>query len=295
MDWHLEDIGSYERLERLKGYPTHSHFCRDFYRVIHRRIIALKDPHEALSRLFNDFLESQIHYHEGLERRQISDENFDERLTEAVPVLTRRMAAVKRLLERMDVAGEAQVDRLIPLRLMRAECHYQINETEQVIEDLEAAHSLGCHESIVQFALGYNVYAAALEECADYDPEQNLFRVRDFERFQEACFRAARSFERALSGSSFDVQIFWWLGMVLEAAGDHRRAHSAYRQVSATAPGAIQEEARRRIARLLPAVPDASGQEEQSRLAELPAITERESDSLLEGVETVGDLLKKIE
>jgi len=295
MDWQPHDTAAFERLERLKDCDTFSTFCRDFYRLIHRRIVSLKVPHEDLSTLFTDFLDIQVSYHEGLQHKGISDNNFETRIADALPILARRLAEVRQFLKQLDVPEEQSAEVLIPLRLMRAECYYQMNQTGRVIEELEAAIARGCADALVQFALGYNVYAAALEAYAHFDAKRKVYFVQEYDRFQEACRRAARSFEQGLTGTNFDAQLFWWLGLVLEAAGDHRRARAAYRQVAMMAHHPFQEEARRRLSHLHPSAPEVASPEEQSRLAHLPAIGDQEAKHLLEGVETVSDLLDRLQ
>ena len=163
MHWEPHDTAAFDRLERLKVYSTFSTFCRDFYRLIHKRIASLKVPHEDLSHLFTDFLDIQVSYHEELRQKGISDENFGEKIADAIPILAHRLVEIESLLGRLDIPGAMGSESLIPLRLMRAECHYQMNRTGRVIEELEATIDRGCADALVRFALGYHVYAAALE------------------------------------------------------------------------------------------------------------------------------------
>ena len=61
----------------------------------------------------------------------------------------------------MEVAAAGQE---LVRELLLAECNYHLGRTEEVVRELRRAVRIGCDHPLVHFALGYNLYAGAVQQ-----------------------------------------------------------------------------------------------------------------------------------
>jgi len=226
------DQGIRSRLDELDDLETVTDFCRSFYDLMAHLLEAV-EPEETVRLALAGLLEVELRYHQQLyqlaQRQSLSVED----LQAAGERHHIGLESVRDFASRLDEPeGAGQVLRA----LVMAECSYHLGRTDEVVEALEQATDLGMEHPLVQFALGYNQYALALETCTHPTGRDDEVVLHDPEGFQLLCLRAVAALEKGLSGGDLDRQLYWWMGAVLTAAGLTEAARDAYDR-SASADG----------------------------------------------------------
>lgn len=219
------DLGEiYEGLERMAGYETISAFSLAYYELIADYLASEGRGAQRLRVCFLEFMEILERYHRALEGLAAADEVTWGNMRSATE---KRDIALRVLLEQLGTevaAGGAEVGRL----LLVAECQYQIGAVASVVDRLEAAVEMGADHPLVLFALGYNRYALAMRAFTRYSSVDGQREIADADRFRLACLSAVSAFQDALTGTSFDGHLHWWIGSVLSAAGFADAAQASF-------------------------------------------------------------------
>jgi len=227
---HNRDQTIEDQLSQLAQMDTVSPFCQVFYRLIAQYVSRAGEPATGIGNLFAGFLSREVWYHEQIDRAgaqgQLSPGDH-------------RSLADKRRIGLELLAEEAETTRCgspqeeIGRQLVLAECYYHTAQTAKVVAHLEAAAYRDSHQSLIQFALGYNRYILALEAFvrSTADPGKRL--ITDYISFQRVCLQAAAAFERVLSGRQSDRHVYEWIGRVLATAGFQEAAQQAFVQAEA--------------------------------------------------------------
>ena len=160
--------------------------------------------------------------------------------------------------------------------MLLAECNYHLGRTSQVVRELRRAVRLGCDHPLVHFALGYNLYAAAVQTLTRAGDEKGAVTVKDPAAFRRACHQAICAFEQGLGHDDFDGQIYWWMGLIWESLGERDCACGAFQRAMEADPDNFAEPVIEKL-RLLEgqALPPRSA-EEIERLSRLGPITDEE-------------------
>jgi len=284
------------KLEELEGFDSYSPFCRAFYRLIYR-ILSESDERDAnVERLFAEFLDIEARRHRG-----ISDagEGGEIRLLDLLKIANRTREEIETFRRKLpDTISARSKSMEVVEHLLRAECHYYLGETEEVVRNLNEAAACGCRDPIIYLALGFNLYCLAVKETTVDGPEVNQRRIVDPEGFAERCHKAVEAFEQGLSGANvpFDAQLYWWIGCVSEMIGEKDEARRAFQAAVEIDPAVFGEEAGKKLADLAPSSADAVSDEEKIRLACLPAFTEEDmkrASRWLRRARTLDDLLRE--
>jgi tetratricopeptide (TPR) repeat protein len=273
----MEDSGRYvainATLRRLEQYSTLSPFCRAFYRLIYELLGAPEMDSGKLRQVFHLFLRCECRRHQAV-CRLVKDGGLDLvtiiRSGRRTHDLLERLAGLLRQME----FGAPQQERV--RQLLLAECNYHLGHTSQVVSDLRRAVRLGCDHPLVHFALGYNLYAGAVQRFTRAGDRKGTVAVKDPAAFQRACRQAISAFEQGLGRDDYDGQIYWWMGLIWEILGERGAACGAFRRAMETDPDTFAEPSLEKL-RLLEAqeLPSRSA-EEIERLSKLGPITDEE-------------------
>ncbi|MEN6547569.1 MAG: hypothetical protein ABFE07_16160 [Armatimonadia bacterium] len=227
------DQGIRSRLEELEDLDTVTDFCRSFYGLMADLLISL-EPEETVRLALAGLLEVELRYHQQLRQLAERDALSIDDLQAAGERHRIGLESVREFagrLEEPEVLGGA-------LRsLVIAECSYHLGRTDEVVEALEQATEIGLEHPLVQFALGYNRYALALETCTHPTGRDDEVVLHDPAGFQLLCLRAVAALEEGLSGGELDAQLYWWMGAVLTAAGLTEAARDAYDRSASAGEG----------------------------------------------------------
>ncbi|MEI6501050.1 MAG: hypothetical protein WCP21_08485 [Armatimonadota bacterium] len=112
--------------------------------------------------------------------------------------------------------------------LVVAECCYHLRRTDEVVAALEQVVSLGVCQPLVQFALGYNRYMQALEDFTRPGENEGELTINNPLGFRLQCLQAVAALEDGVGDEHFDAQLYWWMGVILEAADLTEAAQDAY-------------------------------------------------------------------
>jgi tetratricopeptide (TPR) repeat protein len=214
----------YARLDRLGEYRTISAFGLAYYEAIADYLSGEGRSAQGLRLRFAEFLEVMERYHRALEVFTVEDQVTMGNVRSAAE---RRDIGLEALLEQLAVdetRGDAEIGRL----LLSAECYYQLALVERVVAKLEAAVEAGAVHPLAQFALGYNRFDLAMRAFTRYDGDAGERVVDDEDRFRLACLSAVAAMQDGLSGSSFDCELHWWIGHILQAAGFDETARASF-------------------------------------------------------------------
>lgn len=260
-------------MRRLAQYSTLSPFCRVFYRLIYELLGDPKLDSRKLEQAFHLFLRCECRRHQAV-RRIVQNGKVD--LLQITRAGRRTRDILQRLagsLERMELPGREQ--RMVR-ELLLAECNYHLGRTEEVVSELRRALGMGCNHPLVHFALGYNLYAGAVERFTRLSARKGELAVRDPVAFRSACREAIAAFERGLADETFDAQIHWWVGLIWEILGDRSSACSAFRRAMETDPDNFLEQTLEKLRESHGSVLPSRSPEEIARLAKFGAITEED-------------------
>lgn len=217
------------RLDELDDLPTVNDFCRAYYALL-GQLVAQVPTEEAVRLVFAGLLDIELRHHRTLQRL-ISQDALE--LTEMTTTSEERRVGLESILEfasRLrppDPAAEGLRELVI------AECHYHLHQTQGCVEALERAIEVGVRVPLVQFALGYNRYVAALETCSQVPEGGSEPQIVDPLSFQLLCLQAVSALEDGLCGGEMDGHLYWWIGNILDAVGLTDAAADAYDKAAA--------------------------------------------------------------
>lgn len=220
----IDDQALQARLEELDALETVSGFSRAFYRLI-ARLVTMAPGHDDVRIGLAGLLDVELRYHRELrclaQRQEVSFADLQsagER--HRIGLNAVRQYTVR--LEGLDAVPAAAKD------LVLAECNYHLRRTAEVVGALERVVRLGISQPLVQFALGYNRYLLALETCTEATANADEVLLHDPISFRVQCLRAVSALEDGLQGTEWDGQLYWWIGVILDAAGLTEAAQDAY-------------------------------------------------------------------
>jgi hypothetical protein len=223
--------GIRDKLEQLSQWETVSTFSREFYQLIADRLADAGPPASGLRLAFTDFLAVEVNYHRRLAAMASRDEMMADDLQSLADKRRLNLDAVSEMVA-MTPAPGCQLEAL--QHLILAECHYHRRNTSQVVHHLQ--HALGCENGhpLVQFALGYNIYAQAVQDYTvmKISGGDGTLAVTDDIAFSSRCLAALNALEAGLSGGDFDAQVYWWMGHVLDSAGMSEAARDVHQQLA---------------------------------------------------------------
>ena len=273
----MEDSGRYAAinatLRRLEQYSTLSPFCRAFYRLIYELLGDPEMDSAKLRQAFHVFLRCECRRHQvvcGL----VKDGGLDlVKIIRSGRQTHDLLQWLAGLLRQMKFNAPRQ-ERV--RQLLLAECNYHLGHTSEVVHELRRAVRLGCDHPLVHFALGYNLYAGAVQKFTCAGDRKGTVAVKDPAAFQNACRQAIAAFEQGLGHDDYDGQIYWWMGLIWEILGERDFACGAFRRAMETDPENFAEPSREKL-RLLEAQPlSLRSAEELERLSRLGPITDEE-------------------
>jgi tetratricopeptide (TPR) repeat protein len=300
MDWKTQLRRLYDDLDRLSALPTMPDFLRRYWLIVLSHLERCEHQPERLLRLCEAVLAYELWHHKAMTKLAQSPEA---QMRYVVPLGLELRSGLLKLLRLLDRYQPLTAEETVVWELLRAFCHYQLGNTEQVIQSLEGAWEHGAHSPLIAFALGYNRYRWALTEFARLSPTGRQLVVTNPEAFQQALRQAITDFERGLrlpSDAATEALLHFWKGIIHEFLGERDEAQAAYERARTLDPETYSEEARQRMERLQseatpPSPPSAELLEERHRPA--TPISEEELEgwrkAIME-VETVTDLLKRM-
>lgn len=212
------------RLDELDTLETVAGFSRTFYRLT-ARLVTMADEQHGVRIALAGLLDVELRYHRELrvlaERQEVTLGDL-QAAGERHRIGLNAVHQYAQRLERSDTLGQASRD------LVLAECCYHLRRTEEVVAALERVVRRGVNQPLIQFALGYNRYLLALETCTEPTAGTDELALQDPVSFRVQCLRAVGALEDGLQGTELDAQLYWWIGLVLEAAGLTEAAQDAY-------------------------------------------------------------------
>jgi len=300
MDWETQLRRLYDDLERRSALPTMPEFLRRYWLIVLSHLERCEHQPQRLLRLCEAVLAYELWHHKAMTKLAQSAEA---QMRYVVPLGWELRSGLLKLLRLLNGYQPVTTEERVVWELLRAFCHYQLGNTEQVIQSLEEAWKHGAQSPFIAFALGYNRYRWALTEFARLNPTGRQLVVTDPEAFQQALRQAVADFERGLNLSSdtaTEALLHFWKGVVHEFLGEREQAQAAYERARTLDPETYGEEAKQRMERMqgeaaISSPPSAELLEERHRPAR--PISEEELEgwrkTVME-VETVADLLKRM-
>jgi len=141
----------------------------------------------------------------------------------------KRTIALQETVEQLDLA-DGDDGRCGVCHLLAAECHYQLDQFDEVVHRLEQAVASGVEEPLVHFALGHNMLTQAERRYTATDEDSDEIIVLDGSAYRSALLKVVSAFERGLTGGPMDADLHWWIGTCLERAGFDSAAAHAFSQ-----------------------------------------------------------------
>jgi hypothetical protein len=213
-----------QRLEELGAYSTLAPFSRSYYGLIADFVHAISE-YSGVRLALAGLLDVELQHHR--EMALLTDRSFLA-LGDLQGLSERHRIGLETVLELAERVPATGVFPAAACKLILAQCYYHLRQMNEVVEALENVVALGVHQPLVQFALGYSRYVLALENCAHESHFSDDVTVPDSLGFQMRCLQAVGTLEDGLSGGEFDIQLYWWMGVILEAAGLTEAAQHAY-------------------------------------------------------------------
>lgn len=270
-------------LRRLEQYSTLSPFSRLFYRHIFD--LLHEHPQELLVQAFTIFLRCETRRHQAI---STIVRNGRLEVFEIIQVGRRAHYILDSLRKRLE-SMELSTRELVGIRnLILAECHYHLGHSREVVAALSEAVRLGARHPLVHFALGYNMYVAAMQKHTHAGRRRGELIAKDPVAFIGACHDSIAAFRRGLGDPSFDAQIHWWIGLIHEMLGERQPARMAYRCAMETDPDHFTEQSLERLERL-GSIPPRRSRRERTRLGKLEPITEDEVQRARDFLESCDD------
>lgn len=214
------------RLKALTQLETCTPFTRSFLSLIGSLVVQSRDA-ANIGGVFCDCLDVELWYHN---RVAVVGADEDRARGEIASLNEKRDISLRAIAEQLELLPRREGVAGAVRHLLLAECRYHLNLREEVIHELRAALELGCDRPIVCFALGYNIFNLAIERYTSYLPGLDGLVITDRSAFVEQCEEAIAALERGLADSSFDAQVHWWIGRILESMARRDEAASAYRR-----------------------------------------------------------------
>ncbi len=212
------------RLDELDALDTVAGFSRTFYRLT-TRLVTMAEEQQGIRIALAGLLDVELRYHRELsaltERQAVGFADL-QAAGERRRIGLNAVRQYATRLDGLDTLGAASRE------LVLAECGYHLRRTAEVVAALEQVVRLGVDQSLIQFALGYNRYLLALETCTEASAGDDQLVVHDPVGFRVQCLRAVGALEDGLQGTELDGQLYWWIGVILEAAGLTEAAQDAY-------------------------------------------------------------------
>ncbi len=224
---HSRDNAIEQKLSQLAQMATVSPFSQMFYQVIARYAGLGHDWEDNIADLLTGLLSIELWYHRQLDRtrRRAHPGRGD-----LQSLADKRRIALESLTEEAKGTWGLTPEDEVARHLILAECYYHTYYTEKVVAHLEAALQQRSDEPLVYFALGYNRYILALEAFLRRAEQPGEGVPVNYMSFQWACLEAATAFEKVLTGSENDAEVYQWIGRVLATAGFQQAAEQAFRQ-----------------------------------------------------------------
>jgi len=179
-----------------------------------------------------------------------------------------------RLLQAMELVEPGGPQEARVRELIRAECWYSLGCTESVISSLRRVLGLGFSHPLVHVAMGYNLYHMALERVASDKGTRQPTNNADDRFFESACREAIAALQRGIANTSFDAEVFWWIGVISETLGDTESAVDAYLRTISLDPDQFRRSAEQRLRQLKLPLGVKRMPLEQQRLDQLGPITD---------------------
>ncbi len=206
----------YDKLDELRTSDTMSAFSHAFYELIAARLATAGSGAASVLLAFTDFLAVELNYHRHLsalaarERTLVSDlESLGEK----------RIVNLQAIAETIAAGPATDRDARGLQHLILAECHYHQRRSAAVISHLRMALDCGIDHYLLHFALGYNIYAFAVEQFAVPSSDGTEVVITDEEAFLRNCLVALSVLETSFSGTDFDTEVCWWMGHIFDSAG----------------------------------------------------------------------------
>jgi hypothetical protein len=219
-----DDRALQARLGELDTLETVSAFCRTFYRLI-GRLVTMADEPQGVRIALAGLLDVELRYHRELQALAGREAVGFGDLQAAAERHRIGLNAVRQYatqLNGVDTLGEASRD------LVVAECCYHLRRTGEVVAALDRVVRLGVDQPLIHFALGYNRYLLALETCTEPSAGGDDLVPHDPVAFRVQCLHAVGALEDGLQDTELDGQLYWWIGVILAAAGLTEAAQDAY-------------------------------------------------------------------
>lgn len=207
-----------DKLQQLSQWETVSTFSQAFYQLIADRLADQGAAGAGLRLAFVDFLAVEVNYH----RQVAALAAKDVMLAGDLQSLSDKRRLNLEVMAEMVAITPAPGSQLQALsHLILAECQYHQRNIGPVVEHLQRAIEYDGGHPLVHFALGYNIYALAVQDCTvmQVSGGDSALTVTDDITFTRRCLTALRALEASLSGTDFDSQVYWWMGHVLDSAG----------------------------------------------------------------------------
>lgn len=225
-------------LRRLEQYCTLSPFSRLFYRLIYDLLRDGEGDAAKLEQAFHIFLRCECR-RQDTALRMVRDGRLDPLdIVRLSRMAHDRMGSLRMAIEAMEVTNPH--DRFVR-ELLLAECEYLLGRTDEVVLRLRRALAAGGKHALVHFALGYNMYALAVQRYTRAGPNKGEVVATDPDAFQQACRDAIDAFEGGLGDPAYNAQIHWWIGMLWEMLGEKDQAVRHYRSAMACDPSFVPQ------------------------------------------------------
>jgi len=206
----------YEKLHQLQQWETVGLFSGAFYELIAAELADEDAAVASVALAFADFLTVEVNYHRRLAVLADRDEML---VSDLQSLAEKRRVNLEAIAETLASAPASNRKVKGLQHLLLAECYYHQRKTHSVVEHLRSAIECGLDHYLIHFALGYNIYALAVEDFTIAGDEETSLAITDHIAFQQYCLVAASAFEVSFSGTAFDAQVYWWMGHVLESIG----------------------------------------------------------------------------
>lgn len=290
-------------LDRLKSLPTAPEFLRRYWDLVLGHLKQCQHVSKRLMQFCEAVLAYELWHHKAMVKLA---QSLEAQMRYVVLLGVELRASLLKLLRLLDGYHPISVEETVVWELLRAFCHYQLGNTEQVIRSLEAVWEHGLRSPLIAFALGYNRYRWALSKFARLEPTGRQLIVTEPDAFQKALRQAIADFDHGLAlpcDAWMEAHLQFWKGTALTLLGEGHQAHACFERAKALAPDEYGEEVAEQPKKLLP-LANAS----ESRNLSLPAelleersqrvapISEEELERWRKAVmeaETIADLLKR--
>ncbi len=292
-----------EDVDRLKALPTMPEFLRRYWDLVLGHLERCQQVSKGLMQLCEAVLAYELWHHKAMVKLA---QSLEAQMRYVVLLGAELRTSLLKLLRLMDRYHPISSEETVLWELLRAFCHYQLGNTEQVIRSLEAVWEHGLRSPLIAFALGFNRYRWALSKFARLEPSGGQLVVIAPDEFRQALRQAIANFDHGLAlpcDAWMEAHLQFWKGTALTLLGEGHQARACFERARALAPDEYGEEVAEQPKRLFP-----SASAPKSRDLSLPAelleersqrvgpISEEELERWRQAVmetETIADLLKR--